>query len=80
LVLEALFCSYSVSSGRDRVWIYGGRGEDTLTVNAGFQSFTIYNWWGKIIYKKGEDGSSITVITVEHIAVIGPEGEILFEM
>jgi len=71
--------TYDVSAGKDNVWIYGGRGEDRLTVNAGLQSFTIYNWWGKIIYKQGEGGTKITVITVEHITVIGPEGEILFE-
>jgi len=69
----------TVSARSDHVWINGGWSEGTLTTTyVGLQSFTIYNWWGKIIYKKGEDGSTITVISVEQGIILDQDGKPIF--
>jgi hypothetical protein len=57
------------------VFIDGGTGLDTLTINAGAQNFTVVNQQGQVIYQQGTGGSLITVCGVECLTVFGQNGE-----
>lgn len=66
--------TYNVSSGNDNVTLNAGQGEDTLTINKRGQNFTLVDNNGNVIFKTGDEGSTITVSSVEHITVIGDDG------
>ena len=43
--------TYTVSDGSDKVYIDGGSGADTLTINAHAPSFTVYDRRGNMLYQ-----------------------------
>jgi hypothetical protein len=67
--------TYTVTFGADVVHIDGGPGDDTLTVNKAGESFTLVDGGGSVICQAGVGGRTITVVNVEHIIVIGDQGE-----
>lgn len=71
--------TYDLSTGGDKASINGGRGTDDLTINAGLQNFTVFDWLGRIIYKQGEGGTRITLISMEHGTILDPDGKPIFE-
>lgn len=73
--------TFFVSAGTDEVYIDGGTGDDTLTVNVGSENnFTIVGATGAVIYQSGTGGNRIQVSNIEHINVIGPDGQSLFHI
>ena len=68
-----------LGEGNDTVYQYGGKGDDTLTINKKGQNFTLVDNNGKVIFKSGDGGSTITVTNIEHIKVIGDDGTIIFQ-
>ncbi len=69
---------YEMGPGDDAVFIDGGPGNDTLTIKANGQSFTIISG-GQIIYQWGVGGTTVTVVNVEQITVIGDNGETIWQ-
>ncbi len=71
--------TYTISDGQDDALIDGGSGYDTLTINAGDKISTVFDQQGTVIYTSGEGGTVTRVKCIEHITVLGPEGETLFD-
>ena len=65
---------YDLTAGNDKVNIDAGQGDDTLTINKNHQNFTLVDNIGSIICQAGVGGTTITVVNVEHITVIGDDG------
>jgi hypothetical protein len=66
--------TYDVTPGNDKVTINGGWGDNTLTINKKGQNFTLVDNTGLVICQAGVGGTTITVVNVEHITVIGDDG------
>jgi Ca2+-binding RTX toxin-like protein len=66
--------TYDVTTGNDKVTIDAGQGDDSLTINKKGQSFTLVDNIGSVICQAGIGGTTITVVNVEHITVIGDDG------
>jgi hypothetical protein len=66
--------TYDVDYGTDNVSIEGGEGTDTLTVNQNGQPVLIQDGSGNVIYQTGSGGITITVVNVEHIAILDKDG------
>lgn len=71
-VLVILIITYSVSSGEETIYIDGGSGYDTLTINRGAQSFTVLDQHEKILYQHGAGGTEITVGDIEQTSIVPP--------
>jgi hypothetical protein len=71
--------TYGASDGQDNVYIDGSSGVDTLTINAGLQSFTVYDRKGNVLYKAGDGSSVIKVISIEQGRILDPDGNILYQ-
>jgi hypothetical protein len=54
--------------------INAGPGDDTLTINKKGQNFTLVDDSGSVICQAGAGGTTITMVHVEHITVIGDDG------
>jgi Ca2+-binding RTX toxin-like protein len=70
--------TYNVTGGSDNVTINGAQGDDNLTINKMGQKITLVDNNGKVIFKSGDGGSTITITNIEHIKVIGDNGERLY--
>jgi hypothetical protein len=66
--------TFNVSSGNDNVSINSGQSDDILTINKRGNSFTLVDNTGSVICQAGSGGTTITVVNVEHITVIGDDG------
>ena len=65
--------TYIDTPGTDTVHIDGGPGDDTDSEQSG-QSFAVFDGGGAIMCQAGVGGTTITVVNVEHITVIGDDG------
>jgi len=64
----------------DDVYIDGGNDVDAVTIGAVDESFTLYTGSGTVLYKFGSGvGGVITVVNVEQIKVVDPDGNILYQ-
>ncbi|MBM4040992.1 MAG: hypothetical protein FJ290_21035 [Planctomycetes bacterium] len=66
--------TYDISPGNDQVSLNGGKGRDTLTIRSNGQSYTILDPRGNVLYQHGTGGSTIVVMRVEALTVIGDDG------
>ena len=71
--------TYTISDGEDDALIDGGSGYDTLTINAGDKILKVFDQQGNVIYSSGAGGSAIRVKCIEHVTVVGPNDETLFD-
>ena len=71
--------TYEVASGTDTAFIDGGKGADTLEIKENGMSFTLESDLGQILYQTGTGGTVITVKNIEHITVLDPMANILFQ-
>jgi hypothetical protein len=70
---------FNVTFGIDSVTINGGIGNDFLTIQKNQQTFKMLDESGNTLYKVGENGSTITILGVEHGQVIGDDGKVAFQ-
>ncbi len=66
--------TYDLSPGNDQASLIGGSGRDTLTIHSNSQSFTLLDTRGNILYQQGTGGSTIVVLGIEDLTVIGDDG------
>jgi hypothetical protein len=71
--------TYDLSAGRDVVLINGGNDEDSLTINENHNSLQLFNDSGIVMFTSGQNGSTITIISIEHGQVFGDDGKVAFQ-
>lgn len=71
--------TYDLSAGNDIVRIYGNGGTDSLTINTGTQSFTLYDGeTGQMLFTAGGGGTTITIFGIARLQALGPSGNIVY--
>ncbi len=71
--------TYGVSQGLDTIRVDGGADLDSLIINSLAHSLMLFDALGQAIYQVGSGGSSITVVNVEQITVLGSGGAVLYK-
>ena len=74
--------TYDISSGNDQVFIDGGTGHNTLTIqqnpDAVLADLTVVNGQGQVIYQQGTGGTFISVRRV-CLTILGPNSAVLYQ-
>ena len=72
--------TYHCTAGSDIVHLYGGGGDNSLTMNKQGQNLTLLDSTGNTLFSVGTGGTIITIIDVLHIKVIGDTGTVIFQI